>query len=258
MRSAFHLIRHDPRCARIDHGEFLLRHSLEYDYDFMILLADDDVLLPSALAYVAEHAGDHKAIATSFWYYDVAKRLLALDNGGGYDLNALIPFPALDFFGHFIETTGIHLVDPAFLHRSRPPIGLTHISAHFLHKSIIKAALDQYGRISVDPFGDIGFFRLGLLAGDSLYLNQPTTVVRFHLSYGVAASAGAQRRASMLKVHHNVQFRFSPVHAITFQNCMLESCLTLINELGFAMTAVSMPFFSFATYRRFCVTGRGR
>jgi hypothetical protein len=229
----FHLIRHDTLLRATDHGEFLFRHSLDYDYDYLILLADDDVLLPSALATVAQHAQGYPVITSSFWYYNQMERLLALDNSGGTDPDALIPFQSREFFGYFMQATGIRMAAPELQHCARPPIGLTHVSAHFFEKAALQTALERYGHIGVEPFGDVGFFRLGQ-TGASLYLNRPLAIVRIHQVSDIAASLGGAASRFLLSARHTLHFKYSPVKAITFQNCTLESCLAIVNELGLA------------------------
>jgi hypothetical protein len=229
----FHLIRHDTLMRAIDHGEFLFRHSLDYDYDYLVLLADDDLLLPSALTTVAQYAQGYPVITSSFWYYNQMEHLLALDNGGGTDPNALIPFQSRDFFGYFMRATGIRLAAPEFQHCVKPPIGLTHVSAHFFGKATVRTALERYGRISVEPFGDIGFFRFGE-AGPGLYINRPLAIVRIHQVSDIAASMGGTASRFLLSARHTIHFKYSPVKAITFQNCTLESCLAIVNEMGLA------------------------
>jgi hypothetical protein len=229
--SRFHVIRHDALMSATDHGELIFRYSLDYDYDYLIILADDDLLLPSALAYVAQHGQKYAVVTSSFWYYNQVERQLALDNGGGNDLAALIPFQSRDFFGYFMESTGIHLADAALQHRVRPPIGLTHVSTHFFKKSILRAALERYGRIGVAPFGDVGFFRLNQ-SGTCLYINRPLAIIRVHPISDIASSVSGAASRFQLSARHAISFEYSPVKAITFQNCTLESCLALASELG--------------------------
>jgi len=113
----------------------------------------------------------------------------------------------------------------------RPPIGLTHVSAHFFEKSVLRTALEQYGRIGVAPFGDVGLFRLNQF-GASLYINRPLAIIRVHPVSDIASSVSGAASRFQLSARHAISFRYSPVKAITFQNCTLESCLALVNELG--------------------------
>jgi len=229
----FSLIRREDLLSAIEHGEVLLRHVLSYDFDYFMLLADDDLLLPFALEQVAKHCAGYSGIQSSFYGYNVNDKTLGFSDMLNDPSKETIEYDPAQYLGWFVQSNGIMLTGDPVKHHLRPPLGPTHISAFFVARDLLKRTLERYGRISVRPFGDAGFFKYGTSSGPGLYINRPLAIVRFHSgSYGNSAGAAGLANRARLAQQHDMELKRSPTKAITFANGARESCLALLDDMG--------------------------
>ena len=229
----FSLIRREDLLTAIEHGEVLLRHVLSYDFDYFIFLADDDLLLPFALEQVAKHCAGYSVIQSSLYGYNANDKMLGFSDMLNDPTKETIEYEPGEYLGWFAQSNGITVKGDPVKHHLRPPLGPTHTSALFAARALLKRTLERYGRISVRPFGDAGFFKYGTSSGPCLYINRPLAIVRFHSgSYGNSAGAARLANRARLAQQHDMGLRLSPLKAITFANGARESCLALLNDMG--------------------------
>ena len=223
--SRINIIRREenPKITGSEHIELLLEASLKYQYDYIVVLADDDLLVPYALETVAECCKGHPFIGSSFISYYEKDKQLKYEKA---DYSKIQEVDSGDVLDKNLKSVGISsLLDS--VQREENLIGSTHISTYFINKDLLNKTLSLYKKILVSPFGDVGYSKLAMEAKTILYINMPLAVIRYNNNYGMS---GVKHRF-LLSKHHDLTFNFSPVKAITFANSALESYLTLINDL---------------------------
>jgi len=229
----FSLIRREDLLPAIEHGEVLLQRVLSYDFDYFMFLADDDLLLPFALEQVARYCAGYSIIQSSLYGYNANDKTLGFSDMLNDPTKETIEYDPAQYLGWFAESNGITIKGDPVKHHLRPPLGPTHISAFFVGRDLLRRTLERYGRISVQPFGDAGFFKYGTSSGPCLYINRPLAIVRFHSgSQGNAAGAAGLANRARLAQQHNMELKHSPLKAITFSNGARESCLALLEDMG--------------------------
>jgi hypothetical protein len=232
----FTLVRRDELVPGTSHWEGLFRRSLELDYDHLLLLADDDLLLPFALEQVALHAGDYPVVQTSFYGYYADDGTLGMGDMLADPAQDLIEFDPQAMFRYFVESCGVSIKGETGRRHPRPAIGPTHVSTQFLHRALLERTLSRYKRLLVTPFGDAGFLKFVTDAGPWLYINCPLAIIRFHgASYGNAAGAAGSAPRSRLAQQHDMALDHSVLKARTFSNGARESCLAALDDMGIAV-----------------------
>jgi len=232
----FTLVRREA--LTLEHGELLLQQAPNYDFDYWMSLADDDLLLPFALEQVARYGGRHAVMQSSFYGYNEADKTVGFSDMLNDPSQETIEYDSKQFLNWFVQTNGIKLKNDTGQHYRRPPLGPTHPSATWSTRDLLQRTLRQYGRITTPPFGDIGYFKFGLNGGAGLYINRPLVMVRFHRgSYGNASGHAGLAPRVRLAQQHNMAFKFSRLKAVTFCNGARESCLALLNDLSWEYTS---------------------
>lgn len=223
--------RNDLISTGTEHIELLLHESLniDYKYDYLLILADDDILLPFALETIEKYFNKQPFIGCSFVSYYQKLGIITYENFLENNHNYSLEVNSLDLIEYFTKNQGIILNNKLKNESKNFTIGPTHVSTYFISKKILQETLEKYGKISVDPFGDVGYGKFALLSGSVFYLTIPIAIIRFNDNYGMTGSLPGQRHS--IAKHHDITIRYSPVKGITFANCSLESYLSLLNEI---------------------------
>lgn len=233
------ILRHDNLMTGTEHGEYLFRKSLDYEYDYLLMLADDDILLPNALALVESLCADQPCVCTSFVSYFQKDSLLR------YERPSISTPPFTDMNSRMVLASyarehGIILDDNTREDPAMHPIGHQHASCYFVSKGLLQQVLAKYSTICVTPFGDTGYHKFSMESGYIRYITKPAAVIRFHESYGMIGLSKGHRHD--LSRHHDTNFKYSPVKGISFSNGVVNSYLALLHELKITYKRLSAIF----------------
>lgn len=209
------------------HAELLYHEALNVDFDYLLMLADDDLLFPFALETIEKYCENHLFIGSNFVTYYQKSGLITYEKIGNPS-KFIFEYNSISLIGHYTKMHGI-TVKSLENESKKISIGPTHVSSYFINKKLLKEAYLKYGKIHVTPFGDVGYGKFTLLAGSVLYIAIPLAIIRINNNYGMMGSMPGYRH--FLARHHDVDFKYSPLQGLTFANCSLESYLSLLEEI---------------------------
>lgn len=197
-------------------------HWAGMEADFFGCLADDDVLVPTALARVAAAARQHPDAGCIFgaqahFDHDTNRPLATRPRLPGEE----ILYDARSLALGYGEAWGINVQGV------RPPP--SHSSAGFVAFNLLRQAVAIQGRLFVKPFGDVGFLGPLLMAGQACYLTAPLAVIG-HSSKREMQGATRGNRALWNRDADNLTY--SPVRGLTFPNLGMESHLKVFVPHG--------------------------
>lgn len=215
-----------------EHIELLLRESIDvnYDYDYLLILADDDLLLPFALEIIVKYCDKNSFIACSYVSYYQKSGIISYDDSVRNDSDHSFEVDGFDLINYYIEKVGIKTNNRLKKKSKKDLVGPTHMSTYFISKKLLNRAYEKYKTILVVPFGDVGYGKFAVLSGSVLYITLPIAIIRFNDNYGMRGSLSGQRHS--IAKHHDLKFEYSPLKGITFENCSLESYFRLLNDLN--------------------------
>ena len=197
-------------------------HWAGMEADFFGCLADDDVLVPTALARVAAAARQHPDAGCIFgaqahFDHDTNRPLATRPRLPGEE----ILYDARSLALGYGEAWGINVQGVR-----TPP---SHSSAGFVAFNLLRQAVAIQGRLFVKPFGDVGFLGPLLMAGQACYLTAPLAVIG-HTSKRETQGATRGNRGYWDRDADNLTF--SPVRGLTFPNLGMESHLKVFVPHG--------------------------
>jgi hypothetical protein len=213
-------IRRETLLPVTDHWEILLRESTG---DFILLLADDDGLVPSTLAHVERLAQQTGAqcIHVGHWRYTHP-----LGHGPGE--NCLFPKAFSGCVEHIdgrlmvlslLSVWGIKVDEPAAL-----TLPVLHSSGLFMGRQAIEALYKRGVPLCARPFADVGFLGVVLEAGEMVSLDLPLAIIGLdvtsHLTHPIP---GGRRHYDQ----HEGDMHWAPLRAISFNNLGVASHLDM-------------------------------
>lgn len=216
----------------VEHCDIVIPKLLKkFEFDYFLNLADDDYLLENILFVINSYGNTYKYIMTNYiTYYQNQKYIeYPLYNSEYYILDA-----NEQILNHCTDA-GIKILDKVSVHNdnninSEIDTIYSHVSSIFIHKEILVEVIRKFQKVSVEPFGDVGY---GLLASESksvLYVCQPLMVARMFANYGMIDFKNG-RRLSLIN-HHKFYTDNRPIHGVSFTNGAFLSYASLLDKLN--------------------------
>jgi len=232
------IVRHDKRLSGEDHGNSLLRHAHKFDYDYLLLAHDDDILLPFALDLVRKYNDNAGMVACTVALYCEASKTLKYERQLHKTQQPPCRIDAMAGLQYNARPWGIRLSDDSGKTRLGCHLGITHSGAYYMSKNLVERVLERFDDVFDVPLGDVsGYGKFAITSGSMIYINRPAAVIRFHDSSDTTLWTSGK--------HHGEQkvFQYSPVKATTFSNMSLEAYLKLMNELEISYSDRIHPSF---------------
>lgn len=186
-----------------------------------LFIADDDVLVPSALEIVAGvfNAGDAHIVQTALAHFNYQNGSCALNNDGAPYSGRLVKYAAPDVAFNCITSWGIGELKNYCAPRS------SHSSGIFLSKELIERTRSQQKELFIKPFGDIGYVGALLNTDYCHYIDLPLAIIGAATVREMNGAKPGQRQ----KWNREVQFlEHSPLKAASFINMGADAHLKVL------------------------------
>ena len=187
-----------------------------------LFLADDDVLVPSALSIVANIINQHKIeiLQTGFALFSHIHRTVDLTKVKINCFNGkLEELDAQEAALHYCNGWGI-----GRKRRYRAP-KMAHSSGIFIEKSLIEKTRNCQGELFIKPFGDIGYVGALLHAEKCHYLDLPLAIVGETQVREMNGAMPGQRHKWVKEIQY---LEYSPLNAASFQNMGTDAHLKVL------------------------------
>jgi glycosyltransferase involved in cell wall biosynthesis len=226
--------RHNSLIDVNDNWEFVLQKALG---EYVLLLADDDGLVPSALERVAHFISLKKAELILVGHARYAHPKTGGPNG--HCANRLME-PA--FTGEIYQYDAISLVKDSFKgwgigsgggSYERIPQG--HPSGLFMARRLLGKVTANNGRITTRSFADVGFLNVTLQANSFHFLDLPLSLIGVDVDREINGPLKGRRRDYD---SHNNSINYAPFRATSFNNIAVDAHLQVLNANNDVFTMV--------------------
>lgn len=217
--------RHESPIDGKDNWDFAMQQARG---DFVLLMADDDGLVPSALERVAHFISETGSEIVQVGHARYSHPKISGPNKG--ISNSLIK-PS--FTGKYYEYDSIELAKGTFygwgIGSGRASIDRfpqSHPSGSFMKRELLQKVRDRIGWILTTNLGDVGFMNLLFHTDKAFFIDLPLAIVGVDVNREINGPLKGRRR---VYDYNKRSIAFSPFKATTFNNLAVEAHLQVLN-----------------------------